>query len=203
LPDAAANSAIMREWARGALTTDDAFVQLYEAYGPLVLTWLRVRVDDASAEDLFQDVWTIFCRRWREWDPTRLRQGYGGQDAGADAEDARPVLSFLFRTCHLVLIAHRRIARQRDTRPLYAAAAVTVDGSMHLVSRLQLGECLAAAKASCTDEEVAVLTAKLAGVPAREIAQTLQVTEAAVDHRFRNAVARIRARLAPEKRGTR
>jgi len=62
---------------------------------------------------------------------------------------------------------------------------------------VQLGECLAAAKVSCTDQERAVLTAKLAGVPAREIARTLRITEAAVDHRFRNAVARIREHLMP------
>jgi len=202
LRDGAANSAIMRDWASGALSPDDAFVRLYEAYGPLVLTWLRVRVDEATADDLFQDVWAIFCRRWREWDPTRLRQGDGGH-GGADAADARPVLSFLFRTCHLVLMAHRRVARQRDARPLDEASGVTVDGSTPVLRRVQLGECLAAAKESCSDEDVAMLTAKLAGVPAREIARTLQISEAAVDHRFRNAVSRIRERLMPEAGGTR
>jgi RNA polymerase sigma factor (sigma-70 family) len=193
LRDAAANSAIMRDWASGALSPDDAFVRLYEAYGPLVLTWLRVRVDEASADDLFQDVWAIFCRRWREWDP----------HGSADAADARPVLSFLFRTCHLVLMAHRRVARQRDARPLDEASGVTVDGSTPVLMRVQLGECLAAAKESCSDEDVAVLTAKLAGVPAREIARTLQISEATVDHRFRNAVSRIRERLMPETGETR
>src|SRR5262245_11823620 len=152
-----------------------------------------MRVDYASADDVIQDVWAIFCRRWREWDPK----------SGADAADARPVLSFLFRTCHLVLMAHRRITRERGACPLDDASSVTVDGSAHMVTQIQLGECLAAAKASCSDEEVAVLTAKLAGVPAREIARTLRITEVVVDHRFRNAIARIRERLMPGTGGPR
>ena len=48
-----------------------------------------------------------------------------------------------------------------------------------------------------------MLTAKLAGISAREIARTLQMTEAAVDHRFRNAIARIRERLMPAEGGAR
>lgn len=183
----------MSRWAEGALSSDEAFAHLFEEYGPLVLGWLRVRVDHASADDLFQDVWTIFCRRWREWQP---------QDT-VDSADARPVLSFLFRTCHLVLMAHRRVARQRPTEPLGTAMEITLDGSAHITSQVQLGECLSAARATCSDEEVAVLAAKLAGVPAREIARTLGITEAAVDHRFRNAIARIRERLMPAEGGTR
>ena len=93
--------------------------------------------------------------------------------------------------------------RDNATHAARRRRGVTVDGSTPVVTRVQLGECLAAAKESCSDEEVAVLTAKLAGVPAREIARTLQITEAAVDHRFRNAVARIRERLVPETGGTR
>lgn len=177
----------MSRWAEGVLSSDDAFAQLFEEYGPVVLAWLRVRVDHASADDLFQEVWTIFCRRWREWQP---------QDT-VDAADARPVLSFLFRTCHLVLMAHRRVARQREIRPLTDAMAITLDGSAHMTAKVRLGECLSAAKATCSDEEIAVLTAKLAGVSAREIARTLAITEAAVDHRFRSAIARIRERLTP------
>ena len=177
----------MQRWADGTLSSDEAFAQLYEAYGPLVLTWLRVRVDEASAEDLFQDVWAIFCRRWREWEPQE----------SMEPADARPVLSFVFRTCHLVLMAHRRLARRQDMRPLNEASNVTIDGGTHVMTRVQLGECLSAARAACSDEEVAVLTAKLAGVPAREIARTLQITEAAVDHRFRSAVTRTRERLMP------
>jgi DNA-directed RNA polymerase specialized sigma24 family protein len=42
-----------------------------------------------------------------------------------------------------------------------------------------------------------VLLAKLAGVPAREIARALSVTESTVDHKFRNAIARLQKRLNP------
>ena len=183
----------MRDWSRGVLSPDEAFVRLFEEYGPLVHTWLRARVVDGSADDLFQDVWTIFCRRWREWQPT----------SGAGETDARPVLSFLFRTCHLVVIAHRRLARTRNERPIEAAAGAGVNGQAHAVTQVQLGECLTAARACCSDDEIAILRAKLAGVPARDIARTLQMTEAAVDHRFRNAVARIREHLMPAGEKTR
>ena len=43
-----------------------------------------------------------------------------------------------------------------------------------------------------------MLLAKLAGVPAREIARALGVSESVVDHRFRGALARLRARLLPK-----
>ena len=175
----------MRDWSRGVLSHDEAFTKLYEEYGPLVHTWLRARSGDAAADDLFQDVWGIFCRRWREWEPP----------PGAADADARPVLSFLFRTCHLVLMAHRRVERRRSEDPLEHAAEPPVDGHTYVLARVQLGECLSAARASCSDDQVAVLTAKLAGVPAREIARTLGLTEATVDHRFRDAIARIRERL--------
>ena len=50
-------------------------------------------------------------------------------------------------------------------------------------------------------DELDVLLPKLAGVPAREIAQTLGITEPVVDHRFRNALARIRKGLGTAQRG--
>jgi RNA polymerase sigma factor (sigma-70 family) len=189
-PDPAAESVILREWTRGATSSDEAFEQLYREYGPVVHVWLRVRAGDTTADDLFQDVWAIFCRRWREWEP----------QAGADPADARPVLSFLFRTCHLVLLAHRRIAKARDFRPIDEAPDPAVDGHAAAMAHVQLGECLSAARHCCSDEEMAIVSAKLAGVPAREIARTLHITEAVVDHGFRNAVARIRERLSPPRR---
>jgi hypothetical protein len=47
------------------------------------------------------------------------------------------------------------------------ALNVTLDGSTQITAHVQLGECLSAAKTACSDGEVAVLTAKRAGVPAR------------------------------------
>jgi DNA-directed RNA polymerase specialized sigma24 family protein len=40
-----------------------------------------------------------------------------------------------------------------------------------------------------------VLLAKLAGMSAREVAGTLSITEAVVDHRYRDALARLRSKL--------
>jgi DNA-directed RNA polymerase specialized sigma24 family protein len=165
LPDLVREVIVLRAWARGELSSDQAFARLYEAYAPLVRTWLAVRARDA-ADDLFQDVWTIFYRRCREW------QGDQGE-------------------------AQRSKINGPGDRPLDAVEDPLVDGQSRALEAVQLGECLTAALAHCSDDETAVLTAKLAGVPAREIARTLQLPEAAVDHRFRRAVARIREALAP------
>ena len=177
---------VLRAWARGELSPEAAFARLYDAYAPLVRTWLAVRAR-GEADDLFQDVWTIFYRRCLDWE----------HRPDLDDEQARPVLSFLFRTCHLTLRAHRRLLERRAAQPLDTIADPAVDGGSRALEAVQLGECLTAARLRCSDEECAVLTAKLAGVPAREIARTLRLTEATVDHRFRNAVARIREALAP------
>jgi DNA-directed RNA polymerase specialized sigma24 family protein len=181
-------SEIVSAAANGELSNEEAFERLYDEYGSLVRAWLCARVDAAHADDLFQDVWGIFYRRWLEWE----------RRPEFNTPDARPVLSFLFRTSHLVLQAHRRTATQRATAPLDRVDPPALNGYRVVVARIQLGECLEAARRHCSDEEVAVLTAKLSGVPAREIARTLQVTEAAVDHRFRRAIARIRTVLGEE-----
>ena len=47
-----------------------------------------------------------------------------------------------------------------------------------------------------------MLLTKLAGVPAREIARTLGLSEAIVDHRFRDALARLKTRLSPKSTRT-
>lgn len=172
-------------WASGELSLEEAFARFYESYAPLVRTWLAVRAGN-SADDLFQDVWTIFYRRCPHWEHRESLD-----------ENARPVLSFLFRTCHLVLRAHRRLHAKRAPAPLETIAHPAIDGQSQALEAVQLGECLAAAQRHCSDEDQAVLTAKLAGVPAREIAQTLRLSESVVDHRFRNTVARIREALLP------
>ena len=178
-------SSVLGAAARGELSPDEAFERLYDEYAPLVRTWLAARIGTAQAEDLFQDVWTIFYRRWREWEH---RPDFEGSDA-------RPVLSFLFRTCHLVLQAHQRIVNKRAAPPLDAVDPPAVNGHGAVTAQIQLGQCLDAARRHCTDEEWTVLTAKLCDVPARDIARTLHITEASVDHRFRRAIARVRAIL--------
>lgn len=190
MADAAPEADVLAAWASGELPPEEAFARLYQSYAGVVRAWLAVRAGNA-ADDLFQDVWTIFYRRCREWEHR--------QDGAAP--DARPVLSFLFRTCELVLRAHRRIHAQRGMAPLEAAADPAVDGHRHAIETIQLGECLEAARRHCTDQECAVLSAKLAGLAGREIARALHLTESAVDHRFRNAVARIREALTmpPQK----
>jgi DNA-directed RNA polymerase specialized sigma24 family protein len=180
-------SPVLRAFAEGRLTPDAAFDGLYRAFGPTTRAWLAVRTTGADVDDLLQDVWSIFWRRWVEWRPPD----------GVSPADPRPVLSFLFRTCHLTLLAHRRLAGAHAVQPIDALAEPAVDGQLAIVRDVQLGECLTAARACGDDIDLAVLSAKLSGISGRETAGALGITEAAVDHRYRAMLARIRERLTP------
>ncbi len=185
--------AILRARVEGSLSAEAAFEQLYALYASPVMGWLRLRAKRADADDLFQDVWRIFYGRWRAWQHT----------AEMNAAGARPVLSFLYRTCHFVLQGHRRMVRPAE--PLDTADMPDgVRGPEKMSREIELGRCLALARQICPAPELEVLMAKLAGVPAREIAQTLGISEPAVDHRFRDAIVRLRRRLAaPRAKRTR
>ena len=183
---------ILRARAEGDVSPEAGFEQLYAAYAPLVQAWFQVRVGAEAADDLFQDVWTIFYNRWQRWQipPEMLHP------------EAKPVLSFLFRTAHFVLIGYRRqgAARRQDS----IEDVEIPDGQRspeRMQQQLEIGRCLELAKRICPAEEMDVLLAKLAGVPAREIARTHQVSEPVVDHRFRNAIARLKQELKPRKKG--
>ena len=109
-----------------------------------------------------------------------------------EAVDARPVLSFLYRTCQFAVMGHRRKARpEAEMREAEAPSA----GPDALLRKSEAGRCLELARRLLREPELDVLLAKLAGVPAREIARALGVSESVVDHRFRGALARLRARL--------
>jgi len=191
-PDAASpEQPILRARARGQVSAGDAFEQLYALYASAVLGWLVLRVGPGDADDLLQDVWMIFYRRWQRWQFT----------PEMEVPEARPVLSFLFRTSHFVLKGHRRRQAVRAHEPLEAAAEASNGAApAKLLRWLELGRCLELARENCPSEELDVLMAKLAGVPAREIARTLAVTEPVVDHRYRNAIARLQKHLAPPRR---
>lgn len=194
-PDAASpEQPILRARARGQVSAEVAFEQLYSLYAPAVLGWLMLRVDAGDADDLLQDVWMVFYRRWQRWQFT----------LEMDAPQARPVLSFLFRTSHFVLKGHRRRQEFRVHEPLDGVEAADESaGPRQLLRRVELGRCLDLARQLCPPVEQEVLMGKLAGVPAREIARTLGITEPAVDHRFRNAIARVRNHLQtrPRRKG--
>jgi DNA-directed RNA polymerase specialized sigma24 family protein len=147
---------------------------------------MAVRAEPAAVDDLFQDVWTIFYNRWTRW---RF-------SPELEAPQARPVLSFLLRTSHLTLKAHRRYRQHRAHPPL---GDVEVDdrlrASESLFHRVEARRCLAVARRVCPDDEMDVLLGKLAGLSAREIALSLAVTESVVDHGYRTAVGRIRREL--------
>lgn len=181
---------ILRERAEGKLSCDVAFGQLYGHYAPLVRGWAALSVRTADADDLAQDVWAIFYQRWRAW--RFLPEMY--------APEARPVLSFLYRTYRFLLEGHRRRAARvhEPLDDLEIAGALDQTERMHHM--LEVGECLAVARRICSPEEMDVLLAKLAGVPAREIAHAHSVTEAVVDHRFRNAINRLQKKMNPKQK---
>ena len=174
----------------GAMSVDASFERLYRMYAPVVIGWLAIRVEPHAVDDLVQDVWTVFYGRWRTWQ----------QPAELDTPEARPVLSFLFRTVHLATKAHRRAWRVHEPIEKHH---LTDGGTMpqRLVETLTLGQCLEFAKTHCGEVDVAILTGKLAGISARDIARTLEISESAVDHRYRNTLVYLRQQLQSAKSG--
>lgn len=173
--------AILEGCERGALTRERGFEELYALYRPTVLGWLVVTAGRGPAEDLAQDVWTVFHRRWGSWrhDP-------------ASPDEGRPVLSFLYRTAHFVLRGHRR-RRELRGEPLESADPPDERTSPEVLDdRLAVGRLLELARRLCPPEELDVLLARLSGLSGREIAAALGITAAAADHRYRSAVERLR-----------
>jgi DNA-directed RNA polymerase specialized sigma24 family protein len=72
-----------------------------------------------------------------------------------------------------------------------------------LHQRIEFRRCLDLAAEICLPEELDVLAAKLSGLPGAEIAAALEITPAVVDHRYRNAVERLRRKLEVSRKGVR
>lgn len=178
--------AILRARKDGSLSCDDSFHRLYELYARDVMAWVRFRLRSGEADDLFQDVWATFYTRWREWQfPERL-----------EIAEARPVISFLYRTAAFVLRGHRRRARFRGHEPLADLELADPHSEpSKLLERLEYERVLDLAAKICISEELDVLMGKLSGLSAAEIAGALRISTAVVDHRYRNVLARLRQRL--------
>jgi hypothetical protein len=58
-----------------------------------------------------------------------------------------------------------------------------------LLETLTLGQCLEFAKTHCSEVDVAILTGKLAGISARDIARTLEISESAVEQPWIRSIA--------------
>jgi RNA polymerase sigma factor (sigma-70 family) len=177
---------VLRARSRGEMSADAAFEALFQEYRRVVSSWLAVRVDSGSVDDLAQDVWLIFYARFRRWE-------FGTE---MESAEARPVLSFLFRTCRFVARGHQRLARSRRSDSLEGVEERAAAGGPETLLRdLEAAKTLSLARRICPEEELDVLLAKLAGMSAREVAGTLSITEAVVDHRYRDALARLRSKL--------
>jgi DNA-directed RNA polymerase specialized sigma24 family protein len=174
----------------GTMSVDASFERLYRMYAPVVIGWLAIRVEPHAVDDLLQDVWTVFYGRWRAWQ----------QPAELDTPEARPVLSFLFRTVHLATKAHHRAWRVHEPIEEHHLTDERTT-PQRLVETLTLGQCLEFAKTHCSEVDVAILTGKLAGISARDIARTLEISESAVDHRYRNTLGHLRQQLQSVKSG--
>src|SRR5262249_54541664 len=179
--------ALLRARARGEVSADQAFERWHALYAPAVRAFVTLRVRGPEAEDIVQDVWTIFYERWRRWE----------HRPEMEAAEARPVLSFLYRTCHFAVMGHRRPSALAEPEPEVADGS---SGEERVLRDVDAGRCLELARRVLPAAELEVLLAKLAGVPAREIARTLGLSESAVDHRFRGGLIRLRARLRPRPR---
>ena len=179
---------ILRARETGEISCDTAFERFHEAYASVLLAWFALRAHPAEIDDLAQDVWAIFYMRWRRWQFL----------PEMDVPDARPVLSFLYRTCNFVFLAHRRQHASRSQQlPLEVAETKASSQPVETILRtLEFGRALKIAKEICTPAELDVLAGRLAGVPLREVARATNSTEAVVDHRFRNAMAKLRKRLS-------
>jgi DNA-directed RNA polymerase specialized sigma24 family protein len=177
---------VLRARARGEISADAAFETLFGEYRRIVASWLTLRVEAAAVDDLAQDVWLIFYNRFRRWE-------FGTE---MESTDARPVLSFLFRTCQFVARGHQRLARSRKNEPIADGdVKASAEGPETLLRDLEAAKALSLARRICPGEELDVLLAKLAGMSAREVARTLSITEAVVDHRYRDALSRLRVKL--------
>ncbi len=177
--------AILRARVRGEVSADQAFERIHALYASAVRAFVGLRVRGPEADDVVQDVWTIFYQRFRRWE----------HRPEMDAEDAKPVLSFLYRTCRFAVIGHRRKALSAAKLDEATGPRTAADAPWR---EAEAGRCLELARRLLSHEELDVLLAKLAGVPAREIARATGVTESVVDHRFRRGLGRLRARLGPK-----
>ena len=177
---------VLRARARGEISADAAFEALFREYRRTVATWLALRVEAAAVDDLAQEVWLIFYNRFRRWE-------FGTE---MESREARPVLSFLYRTSRFVAKGHQRLLRSRKNDPLEEGdEKVSASGPESLLRELEASRALSLARRLCTEEEFDVLLAKLAGLSAREVATGLSITEAVVDHRYRDALSRLRVKL--------
>src|SRR5262249_8082417 len=148
----------------GELSCEESLRWLYDLYARSVFSWLLVRSPRDQAEDMFQEVWSAFLVRWRAWE---FREE-------VSAPEARPGVSFLFRTGAFVWKGHRR--KERAGEPLPDGESEPAVHSGELEARLELDRCLKLAAEICTPEEIEVLTARLAGLSGAEIAGALGIS---------------------------
>lgn len=167
------------------VSLEEAFEALYKLYAPLVRGWILVSLRKGEAEDLFQDIWIVFYRRWQQWRFLPEME---------DAE-ARPVASFLYRTFRFSLEGYNRRAGRHHESIEDVELRDDPDTADRLLEQIEFGRCLDMARKICSRQEMDVLLAKLAGIPARDIAVALSITEAVVDHGYRKAITKLQKRL--------
>lgn len=181
---------ILRACLQGEVSLEDAFYEFYRLYAPVVRGWLLLSVKRTEVDDLFQDIWIIFYRRWQQWQFL----------PEMDVPEARPIASFLYRTFRFALEGHRRRAMKSSQSLDGMDVPDQGEESERLLRQVELGRCLDLARTICSAQELEILLAKLAGVPARDIARSLSVSESVVDHRFRQVILRLQKRLAKPKK---
>src|SRR5580658_581466 len=133
---------VLRAREAGGLSVEESFRALFDLHGRAVLGWLLVRVPRDQVDDLFQEIWSTFFLRWRNWE---FREHLA-------APEARPVLSFLFRTAAFMRNGEYRRKRALESVDEAAAIADVSSGPEVLNQQVQLGRCLDLAAEVCSPE---------------------------------------------------
>lgn len=162
--------------ARAQGGDEDAFRELYEAYQPRLLRFLRARAGDVG-EDLASEVWITVARGLK---------GFVGDEAG--------FRGWLFTSARHRLVDH---ARRLAARPGETHAALPEVGVSD-PARLESEEAVRKLVAGLTDTQAEIVLLRvLGGFSAREVASMLGTTEEAVRVAQHRALRRLAAQELP------
>jgi len=168
--------------ARLAHGLDDAFPDLVDTHGPMVLTMASRLTDEATGHDITQEV---FLRAYR------ALSGYS--DDRINALKIRPWLATITR--NLVRNEYRRRSR-RSTVPLREDDGAVADTVDHRMEVFDSNDRLAALLANLSEpQREAVVLRHIVGFPMREVAMTMACPEGTAKSHVSRGLSRLREQL--------
>lgn len=179
------DSELMQRYREG---DQQAFAALYDRYRGPLFRFIRRQIDPASADDLFQEVWTKVIQARDRYEPKAQFNTY------------------LFRIAHNALIdAYRRRGRRPNLAVVESStlAAPQAEQPDQRVSQDGLNRALLQAIRSLPDAQRNVfLLREETGLSLKEIAQIIDAPAETVKSQLRYARDKLRATLAQEHRET-